>query len=473
MQRGGCMQEETMRSQDALMEQCQKNKELMAFIKERLDDAKTSVMINDANSGDALFRYNAKIMMKPASTMKLLTAGAALDYLGGHYRFATALYTTGEIDGSVLNGDVYLKGSGDPTLNRDKLNSLAYSLKQQGITTVNGRLYGDDLLFDNQLLTPGIWKHDESEYYAAPITALTMSPNGEYDTGSIIIDITANKIGKKPRIDITPSCGDLVIINNARTVKNRASLTVERKYKSNEIIVSGCIEVNETQRKWLTVKNPTTYTLALLKEEMKHHGIQMKKNKKMTQKKIPKYAELRKIVRSETLNQLLIPFMKLSNNGIADILTKTMGVEIYRQGTTEAGLHVVKSFLANLEIDEETWIFEDGSGMSHKNGVTTKTMNDYLYKIQHKEWFNEFIVSLPVAAKQKRLVGGTLRDRLGAKTTAYKVRAKTGSLSAVNTLAGYLETQTGRKLLISVYVEDAVGTIEDIDKIVEWIAKNY
>lgn len=446
--------------------------ELEKLLYDLLHDAKTSIMINDAVTGEKLFNYNSKIAMKPASTMKNLTAGAAFEYLGKDFRFNTEVLTTGKIINGVLEGDVYLKGGGDPTLNQAKLKSFAEALKLHGITRIKGRLYGDDYLFDQELLTPGIWKFDESEYYAAPISALTLSPTNDYDSGSCMIDIHATKIGKKPIIEILPDIGNMTIINKARTVKDKGSLTVERKYRTNEIIISGSIEVNDILRKWVTIQHPSIYTMALYKKELQSLNIALE-HKKVRLKKTPKYAELRKQLKSEPLHQLVIPFMKLSNNGIADILIKMLGVAIYRQGTTVAGLRVLRSFLDHFEIDEETWKFEDGSGMSHNNGVVTASMNHYLYEIQRKSWFEQFMTALPVGGNKNRLIGGTLRERMNEAPLQSKFIGKTGSLSGVNTLAGYLETASKRRLIVSIYVQEAEGTIEEIDALVEWIYDNY
>ena len=147
------------------------------IVEEKLAGADVSITVRDRISGEMVYDYNGQTTVKPASNMKLLTTAAALEVLGKDYRFNTSLYTTGKLSNGVLKGDVYLKGQGDPTLSIEDLQQFAEELKAQGIHKVDGRIVGDDKWFDDDLLTPGIWVGDESYYYAAPITALTTSPN--------------------------------------------------------------------------------------------------------------------------------------------------------------------------------------------------------------------------------------------------------------------------------------------------------
>ncbi len=174
-----------------------------------------------------------------------------------------------------------------------------------------------------------------------------------------------------------------------------------------------------------------------------------------------------------TLQELLIPYMKLSNNGIADILIKTIGKVKNHHGSTNAGLKVLREYGESVGLNMNDWYFEDGSGMSHENHVSSLVVSDLLYKVQSEEWFDSFLTSLPVAANSERMVGGTLRNRLKDPLTAGKVFAKTGSLSGVSALSGYVDVSSGKRYIFSILVQNKSGAAAGIDEIVKAIAKEF
>ncbi|CAM5218050.1 D-alanyl-D-alanine carboxypeptidase/D-alanyl-D-alanine-endopeptidase (Penicillin-binding protein 4) OS=Ureibacillus acetophenoni OX=614649 GN=SAMN05877842_102396 PE=3 SV=1 [Ureibacillus acetophenoni] len=447
---------------------------IKSIVEQRLTGADVSITVRDGVTGEIVYGLNENTPIKPASNMKLITTAAALDVLGEDYKFSTKLYITGKISDGVLKGDVYLQGHGDPTLMDVDLKQFANDLKALGIHKIDGRIVGDDKWFDGDLLTPGIWPGDESWYYAAPITALTTSPNADYDSGTIIVDVTATQVGEPPSFKITPHIGDLEIINEAVTVATGQAntLSVERTYQTNQIVISGNLPVGRTYRDWITVQNPTTHTLNMFKELLAEAGIEYTHHK-VFQAATPNSAQLVSVKESMPLKELLIPYMKLSNNGIADILIKTMGKVKNHHGSTNAGLKVLREYGESVGLNMDVWFFEDGSGMSHSNHVSSVAVSDLLYHVQSEEWFNTYLTSLPVAANSQRFVGGTLRNRLNDPLTAEKVFAKTGSLSGVSTLSGYIQASSGNWYIFSVLVQNKSGATTGIDEIVKAIAKEY
>ena len=441
------------------------------IVEQKLVGGDASISIRDRATGELLYDYNGETPIKPASNMKLITTAAALETLGKDYRFTTSLYTSGKLNNGVLKGDVYLKGEGDPTLSVEDLQRFAQELKAKGINKIDGRIVGDDKWFDNELLTPGIWAADESYYYAAPISALTTSPNSDYDSGTIIVDVSASAIGQSPVVQVTPHLGDLEIVNKALTVEagNSNTVTIERTYRTNQIVISGNLPIDKTKREWVTVLHPTTHTLTMFKAVLAEAGIEYTKGK-LFRAATPKSANLVAMKKSMPLEQLLIPYMKLSNNGIADILIKTIGKVEYHHGSTKAGLKAVNNFGNSIGLPMKDWSFEDGSGISHANNVSSIAVSDLLFKVQRENWFSTFFTSLPVAGNSERMVGGTLRNRLKDPLTAGKVFAKTGSLTGVSSLSGYLEGSSGEQYIFSVLVQNKSGAAAVIDEIVKEMA---
>lgn len=220
----------------------------------------------------------------------------------------------------------------------------------------------------------------------------------------------------------------------------------------------------------MTVQHPTTHTLTMFQAVLAEAGIEYSKEK-VFQAATPHSAQLVAMKQSMTLEQLLIPYMKLSNNGIADILVKTMGKVKNHHGSTKAGLEVIKEYGNSNNLNMADWQFEDGSGMSHENRVSSLLVSELLYKVQGEDWFTTYFTSLPVAANTDRMVGGTLRNRLKDPLTAGKVYAKTGSLTGVSTLSGYLEASSGQSYIFSVLVQNKSGASTAIDEIVKEIAE--
>ncbi|MBD3107987.1 D-alanyl-D-alanine carboxypeptidase/D-alanyl-D-alanine-endopeptidase [Bacillus sp. AGMB 02131] len=447
------------------------NQSIRQIVEQKLAGGDVSIAIRDRTTGRLLYEYNGEKPIKPASNMKLITGAAALEALGQDYRFTTGLYTNGTLNKGVLTGDVYLKGEGDPTLSIEDLKQFAQELKSKGINKIDGRLVGDDKWFDNVRLTPGIWAEDEPYYFAAPISALTTSPNSNYDSGTVIIDVSSSTIGQPPAVQVIPHQGDLEIVNEAVTVAagNSNTVTIARPYQTNRIMISGNLPVNQTSGGVVTVQNPTAHTLTMFAAVLSEAGIEYT-GEKLFREATPKKAKLVAMKKSMPLEQLLIPYMKMSNNGIADILIKTIGKVQIQYGSTHTGLKAVRSFCKSIGLHMNNWYLEDGSGMSHANNVSGNELSDLLFKVQKKNWFPSFYKSLPVSGNPEKMVGGTLRKRLNDPMTAGKVIAKTGSLDGVSTLSGYLESSSGKQYIFSVLVQNKEGSGYVIDEIVRVMA---
>ena len=149
----------------------------------KLKGATATVSVRKASDGEIIYSHLADTRVHPASVMKLLTGAAALETLGVNYTFKTELYMDGQIRNGVLHGDLYLKGQGDPTLLKKDLKTFASELTAKGIRTVNGNIYGDDSWYDDIRLSQDLNWSDEPFYTGAQVSALTLSPNKDYDCG--------------------------------------------------------------------------------------------------------------------------------------------------------------------------------------------------------------------------------------------------------------------------------------------------
>ncbi|MBE1553343.1 D-alanyl-D-alanine carboxypeptidase/D-alanyl-D-alanine-endopeptidase [Sporosarcina limicola] len=444
----------------------------------RLQGATTGISIRKATTGEIIYARLGDTRLHPASVMKLLSGAAALETLGQDYRFKTELCIDGKIKNGVLHGNLYLRGQGDPTLTKKDLNAFASTLKAKGIQTVNGNIYGDDTWYDSIRLSQDLNWSDEPYYTGAQVSALTFSPNDDYDAGTVIVEVNpAKKSGQKGIVGMQPANSYVKIVNNTKTVAKdgKKSIQVERKHGSNTLIVSGTIPLMATtSRSWASVWEPTNYTVHLFKKAIDEQGIKFFATPKVERGMIPKGATRLTMKQSMPLKELFVPFMKFSNNGHAEVLVKEMGRVVGGEGSWDKGLAVMENTLADMGIDTERILLRDGSGMSHKNLVTANEVSKLLYTVQSKPWYPTFLNSLPVAGDNERLVGGTLRNRMKGTAAMGNVQAKTGALNGVTALSGYVKTKDGETLIFSIMVNNYLNdrTTEVLDNIAITLA-NY
>ncbi|WP_163970861.1 D-alanyl-D-alanine carboxypeptidase/D-alanyl-D-alanine endopeptidase [Oceanobacillus halotolerans] len=428
-----------------------------------LDGSLIGISIRSAETGELLYDHFGNIRMRPASNMKLITAVAALDTLGGDYTFKTEILTEGSITDGVLDGNLYLKGKGDPTLLASDFADFAKQLQKKGINKIEGNIIADDTWYDDERLSPDLIWSDEQWYYGAQVSALTASPDQDYDAGTVVVTIRPNTVGEAPTVSVSPTTDYITIENNATTSEqNREEdLTIERQHGTNIIRIDGTIPTGSTPiKEWMAVWEPTMYAMNLFQEALKNEGITWTGDKQSG--KTPEDAKLLHAHDSMPLSDLLVPFMKVSNNGHAEILIKEMGKVEKGEGTWEKGLEVVEEVLSQLEIDTETMVLRDGSGISHMNLIPANVFSELLYTIQDKDWFSTYLNALPEAGEADRMVGGTLRNRMHE----HSVQAKTGTIYGVSTLSGYVDTKSEGRLTFSILLnnlidEDQGPSIED------------
>ncbi len=442
----------------------------------RLQGATTAISIRNAANGEIVYEQLGDTRVHPASVMKLLTGSAALEVLGQDYTFKTELYMDGEIRGNVLHGNLYLRGQGDPTLTKTDLRAFTSELKAQGVQMIKGNIYGDDSWYDDVRLSQDLNWSDELVYAGAQVSALTFSPNNDYDAGTVIVEVTpAKKAGQAGKVNMVPANSYMTIVNHTKTVAKgeKKRVTVERQHGSNTLVVSGTIPVGAKKtRSWSSVWEPTNYTVSLFKQTIEERGITFSVTSKVEIGTVPKGATLLTLKQSMPLSKLFIPFMKLSNNGHAEVLVKEMGRVVGGRGSWQKGLAVMEATLADMGVDTTTLLLRDGSGMSHKNLVTANEVTHLLYTVQSKSWYPAFLNSLPVAGNEERFVGGTLRNRMKGTVVEGNVWAKTGSLNGVTALSGYVETKSGETLIFSIMVNNFLSdTVNEVlDNIIIMLA---
>lgn len=431
-----------------------------------LNGAIIGVSVRSSSDGQLIYQHLGDTRLRPASNLKLFTAAAALAVLGAEQKSRTEVLMNGKLKGKTLKGNLYLRGKGDPTLLEADLNALAGEVSKKKIRKIDGDLIGDDTWYDHIRFSNDLPWSDETAYYGAPISALTVSPNKDFDQGTVIVEVTpGDKPGQKAKFKIIPKTNYVKIINKAITAaaEEKKSIVIKREHAKNIIMIEGKVPVSgKTTKEWIAVWEPAGYTLDLFKQVLNHHRIKVEGTLKVG--KAPNHSGVLAYHDSLPLSERMLPFMKLSNNSHGEMMIKEMGKMKKDGGSWDKGMAVFKNELFKFGINPHTMVLRDGSGISHVNLIPANQITKLLFTIQDEQWFPQFKNSLPIAGIKEKMIGGTLRNRL--KNVRGKVWAKTGTLSTVSSLSGYIQTKSGQQLIFSILInnlldEDKGKKIED------------
>lgn len=394
------------------------------------------IMVTRLKTGTVLFHKNAKLFFTPASTQKLFPTIAALAYLGPDFRFQTQLRTNGTIKNHDLKGDLFIQFSGDPELTDHDLNQLLGKLKTQGIQKISGHIYIDNAEYGSIPYGPG-WMWDDLSYgYAAPLNAVIINHN------RFILHLTPSQTSNKPPA-LVPDLpqGIAVFINHISTTPKRQKKCPITVYSDshNQYTLSGCISrAAGKQRRSLEIRDPIAYAKGLIQQSLQQHHIQF--SNRITKRQTPRTATRLAQHASPPLKQIVFTLLKNSDNLATDSLLKTLGERYYQKpGTWQNGLEAMKAILQKeAGIDFEGGLITDGAGLSRYNLISPaqfSTLLDYAY---HNESIRRTLLkALPVAGKD-----GTLIDRMLNARNNHLIRAKTGSMAGVASLAGYIKNKS-------------------------------
>ncbi len=391
---------------------------------ESLRNGLSSLIVFDGKTGQTVFAANENIGLATASTMKVITSATALDFLGKNYQFKTTLYYTGEIDeNGVLNGNIIVTGTGDPTLGSPRypetqattiLNKWLAAIQNAGIKSINGAIIADDRLYNgNQLPGGWIWT-DMGNYYGAGISSLNWCENAFGLNFS-----PSNKVGAKAEIlSYTTRVPYLEIINETTTGKAGSGDNVYAYAApySTKIFVRG--SYGQDLKKTIELSSPDpAYDLAYqLNEVLNNNGIVASElpatGTKMDSVDVSKKQTL-DIHLSPTLDKIVYWFNQKSINLYGEALLKAIAYTTAgKTGTDDGAYYIQKYWNAKLGIKSSELNSMDGSGLSPQNRVTTSAMNKIMQYAQKQNWYPAFYESLPTYNNMK-MKSGTIGGVLG------------------------------------------------------------
>lgn len=429
-----------------------------------LESVNTGILIFNLNSGDTVYAKNERKLFVPASLTKIVTSAVSIVKLRPEYTFRTLILSNGTQSDRIFSGNIYLVGGGDPTLSTSNLEKMAEELRRMGIRKIFGNLVVDESFFDFRRWGNGWMWEEGTNAYVPVICGLSLNRN--------TIQITlrpGEKKGDKGKVEIFPVTKIVNIQNEITTDSLEGKIHVERVFdgKKNTIIVRGKISISSKAKNfWRTIDEPQIYAGQIFYDALKRFGISL--SGKIIEGKSPLNTRVLCEHSSKPLSLIILEMNKESDNFYAEQILKTLGSEIYGPpGTAEKGIKVVEKFLDSLGIKAGEYRMVDASGLSRYNLFSPGHFVNLLSFMYSKfSWTPEFISSLSVGGSD-----GTLERRLFEFKTGRNVRAKTGTMSGISCLCGYLENRKKEILVFCIMMNGFVGNSESIRAVQDEILK--
>lgn len=434
-------------------------------------EAHWGALIQSLETGETWYERNANRMFMPASNEKIPTAAAGLVTLGPDFTYETKLCHSGTVSGSTLKGNLVVFGNGDPTFYnrlmkepREVFRKWAGELKARGINRISGDVIGDDNAWDDRHIGSG-WAHDGLDSWSG-------AEYGPLQVNENYVDLTiAAPATTTATVTITPNLPSAyyTIQNHVQvTSSGRTRVNISREPKSNTIIVSGTVTAgSRPMEQSPTITNPTAFYVTVLRETLTSEGITID-GKPVDCDDIAGWSHspadftLLSMHKSPPLSEILKGLMKRSQNMYAETMVRTLGWHTTGLGTFDAGREVVQEVLEEFGVKKDSYQFRDGSGLTRYNYIAPRQLVEILRGMRrHKHW-ETWRDSMPIAG-----VDGTLRSRMKGTAAEGNVRAKTGTISNVRALSGYLTTADGEELVFSFVVNGHLETSRATERITD------
>lgn len=415
------------------------------------DTANAAVSVFDLTKGRELYEHRSRQLMRPASNMKVLTTASALYFLKGSYQFTTSFYYTGERQDSVINGDLYTVGGCDPDFSLEDLDSIAQKIASSGIRRINGNVYADVSFMDTLFWGKGwMWDDDPSTDFPY-MSALNINSN------SVRVRITPGEPGQRPVVTTYP-------LSSFFTIKNYAVTAVDTPYtfswdrdwihRTNDIVLKGRYPAARSYAgDEINVYRPSMYFIRLLKEKLNSYGVSVAPGEE-AEKVLPNGAILLAEKR-RPLSEVLINLNKTSDNLSAEMTLRALAQRSYGSpATAQYGIKMVDSLITLSGLDRRNYRIVDGSGVSHYNLISPELLMNVLRCLYYSDPSSYSLLydSFPAAG-----VDGTLRNRMKGTKASGNVHAKTGTLTGVSSLSGYVRNPDGDLLAFSIIINGYTG----------------
>lgn len=420
------------------------------------DTATMGVHIVELDTGETVYAYTPDEKRIVASNNKLFTTAAALDALGPGYFFETRLLSRGTVAGDTLQGDLGVVGSGDPQISGREFGGDPYgafrpwaaALRERGVRRITGDLYLAHGLFEPLRVHPD-WPRDQlTEWYEAPVDALSFSDN------CILVKVWPGRAGERARVETVPPVPLFRVDNTATTTAKRRGTRIYVGRLDTLLTVKGSIDAGSGPfETWVTVPDPTLYFGSALRAALADEGIVMEGHLRPVTE-LPGAIWERVALHRSDLVTAVRTTNKRSQNFYAETLAKTIGAQRCGRGAWAEGMRAVGEFLLSIGVPRNAFHLVDGSGMSRANTATPRAFTTLLRHMFFHPAALEFAQSLPYSGDEE-LKGW--KRRMAAPPYRGNVLAKTGTLNGVSSLSGYAKAVSGKSYAFSILINRSRG----------------
>lgn len=426
------------------------------------------VVIKEAGAPTTLVSHNADKAMNPASVIKLVTTYAGLELLGPAYAWKTEILFAGEVRGSTLNGDLVLKGSGDPKLTVERLWQALKSLRDRGLSSIKG-----DLLLDRSFFEPV--DHDPAKFDGEPLKAYNVGPD------ALMLNFKTVRFQFAPGVDgrtvsIAPDVrpAQLDIINRVRLNdapcgewRDRIVLDVQQVTATQlRVAFTGNYPKSCGERGWnISLLDHPRFTGGVFASIWRDLGGTWNGAVKLAT--TPADARPVATIESPPLAEVVRDINKFSNNVMARQLFLTLSGELAKEPAGVArSAQIIREWMAKKGIPAPELVLENGSGLSRNERISAGTLSALLDAAWKSSVMPEFMSSLSLAG-----VDGTLRRRNRNDSVAGQAHLKTGTLTEAKAVAGYVLDQNGRRWVVVMMVNhaNANATQAAQDALLNWV----
>jgi len=404
-----------------------------------LQNANISLMVKELETNKTLYQFRSNNVTIPASTMKLVTTASAIELLGSTFCFQTKLEIDGTLNSEgVLNGNLYIKGGGDPTLGSEKLGDQNFlekwveAVKKAGIRKINGQIIADGTLYDEEGVNPKWTWEDIGNYYAAGAYGISYMDN----TFKLVVQ--SGLYGSTPEIIRTiPEISSLIFENHLTSTNIESdSAYFYGAPRSNHRVIRGEIPANRLE---FIVKgdipNPGLLLAEHFQDKLMDNDVSISE---LPSDVVRKFSD-RKVIHvhsSPPLSEIITETNVNSNNGYAEEIFRYLALKSYPVATTRRAIGEIRSFWKERELPINQLFMYDGCGLSPLDAVSANFYVELLSYMKTKAVNKDvFFNSLPVSGKS-----GTLKTFLAKTSLQGKVHAKSGTIGGVKCYAGYVET---------------------------------
>lgn len=419
------------------------------------DTSTIAISVYDLTARKSLYKKNDKLLLHPASNMKILTSSTALLFLSPNYEFKTSLYYSREIRDSILYGDIFIEGGFDPDFTDKDLDTFITIIKSQGIKKINGNIFADISNKDSLYWGNG-WMWDDDPSTDAPyLSSLNINDNAI----TVVIETSKNFSTQiqNPIIRLEPNT-NFVKIKNLIEITNSENTDIEitRDFlnHSNEIIIKGNFNFNSNSkliRERLNVTNPHLYFLTLFKEKIIDNNIYVQGI--IDTLTTPQDAHLL-FTFGRKYSDVIKNLNKESDNLSAEMILYALSHSFFdKSASAENGIKMIDSLISLCKLNPKNYRIVDGSGVSHYNLVSAELIIEVLKYFYYK---NPILYKILYDSFPNAGVDGTLERRMRETSAFNNVHAKTGTLSGVSSLSGYLTTKNNHHFAFSILIQNQI-----------------